>query len=395
MKFQKSENLFFLILILVIMLVGISTFFKDGETVSQTENRKLNTFEVFNFDAFMNGDFQNNLESAISDQFWQSEEIRTNYIQTVKHLPTFGIGESICSDRYLALESNTGRARGVFNCGDYIIYMPEELSDEKKEIISENLSKYNKVNLLSKTYYYFVDDPSVYDFEHGKKVMDYFALLKQLEGYEGIDRLDYNDYESYKKYFYKTDHHWDYRGSYQGAIDVLKLLGIKNELKHGELNTNHEDFFGSYAKATSNYDYREEFSYYDYELPPHDTMINDKAGKYNHYDEYKNHEYEYNKMMNHYAYVYGDDYAEVVFDYHQPKKDNLLIISNSYSNAINEVVAQYFDKTYVIDLRHYREEFGKDFVLSEYVKEKNIDKTLLLISPTFIWSRESNRGLEL
>ena len=145
----------------------------------------------------------------------------------------------------------------------------------------------------------------------------------------------------------------------------------------------------------SNFDSLEEFTFYEYDLPEHDTTINGKPDTYNHYENYKKHNYEYDKMDNYYAYVYGDDYAEVVFNYHQPGKDNLLIISNSYSNAINELIAQYFNKTYVIDLRHYKEDYEKDFEISSYLKEKNIDKTLVLLSPTFIWAREPNRGLDL
>ena len=99
--------------------------------------------------------------------------------------------------------------------------------------------------------------------------------------------------------------------------------------------------------------------------------------------------------MNSYAFLYGDDYAEVVFVFNQPSKENLLIISNSYSNAVNELIGQHFNKTYVVDLRAYKEKYGHDFVLSKYIKDKNIDKALVIMSPTFIWAREPNRGLEL
>ena len=84
-----------------------------------------------------------------------------------------------------------------------------------------------------------------------------------------------------------------------------------------------------------------------------------------------------------------------MFDFNQPEEKNLLIISNSYSNAIDELIAQYYNKTYVIDLRCYKEIFGKDFEISKYLADKEIDDTLILMSPTFIWATEPNRGLEL
>ena len=48
------------------------------------------------------------------------------------------------------------------------------------------------------------------------------------------------------------------------------------------------------------------------------------------FDECKNHDYDYkNEYMNLYGFCYGDDLGEVVFDFHQPKKENLLIIDST------------------------------------------------------------------
>ena len=396
MKAFRIENLFLLGALMVIFLVGGLVLVREEVPWSKAENRELNHFEHFTIEGFVDGSFQDNFELALSDQFWGSEQIRLSYAQVTSHLPTFGIEENVCEGRYIGLASSDERKRGTFDCEDYIMYMPDALTDEKKAIVEENITKYNHVNKLTKAYYYFVDDSSSFDFRVGKKVNDYYGMLEsELIGEEGLERLEFDDYEGYKKYFYKNDHHWDYRGSYQGFVDIAKMMGVREPMRAGDTFTNHEDFFGSYARLTSNYDYPEEFVFYDFELPEHDVLINGKADKYNHFEEYKKHEYEYEKTMNYYAYVYGDDFAEIEFDYHQPGKGNLLIISNSYSNAINELVAQYFDKTYVVDLRQYKEVVGEDFVLSDYLKQKKIDKTLILMSPTFIWAAEPNRGLEL
>lgn len=369
---------------------------KNETLVSKTENRNLQVFPRFSLEGFMVGNYQDEFEAALSDQFVGSEQIRITYNQVLSHLPTFGIRENICKDRYLEFASNTERRRGVFNCEDYIVYLPELITEEQERIIYNNIEKYNHLNELSKVYYYFVDDPSSFDFEKNERVVDYPELLKEkLKGEAGFGALDYNNYESYKRYFYKTDHHWDYRGSYQGVIDIMGMMNVGMTIEPMKVFTNHENFYGSYARGTNNYDFEEEFRFYDYEISEHKTWINGKQEKYNHYEDYKKHEYDYDKTTNYYAYVYGDDYAEVVFDFEKSDKKNLLIISNSYSNAVNELIAQCFNKTYVIDLRHYKEDFGKDFEVSKYIKENKIDEVLVLMSPTFIRSEEPNRGLEL
>lgn len=116
--------------------------------------------------------------------------------------------------------------------------------------------------------------------------------------------------------------------------------------------------------------------------------------KYNHIEEFINHDYTYNRGMNFYAFAYGNDYGEVVFDFHQPEKPNLLILSNSYSNAINELIAQYFNKTYVVDLRHYERQLKTEFRYSDYVKKNGVEKTLIIADMGFLLDRELNKGLE-
>ena len=343
----------------------------------------------------MTGEFQDGFEAALSDQFLGSEQIRTFYQQELRHLPTFGVEEGICHDRYLELTSNTERRRGIFNCEDYIVYLPESMDGEREKTLMMNMEKYNHLNKLGKVYYYFVDDSSSFDFARNERVVNYPEKLRVgLKGGSGFDFLKYDNFEEYKKYFYKTDYHWNYRGSYQGFLDIVKMLGVERVAEPRGVFTNHENFFGSHARGTSNYDFGEEFEFYEFEIPKHEVWINGEPGQYNHFEEYKRHDYEYGKTENYYGYVYGEDYGEVKFDFGRPGKENLLIISNSYSNAINELIAQYFNKTYVVDLRYYKETFGKNFEASSYLKEKKIDKVLVLMSPTFILAEEPNRGLE-
>lgn len=393
---KRSNNIIFLVLLSVIFITGMCVFIKNEEDISVSENRKLETFQHFTLNSFFDGSFQNNFEKAISDQFLLSEEIRVSYRQAIAGLPSFGLKDNICHNNYLRLESNDGRDRGTFNCEDYIMYMTEPLSHKKRQIVENNIKKYNHLNTLSDVYYYFVDDPSSFDFRSNKKVNDYYGWLNEsMTGEKGLSRLEYDNFEQYKKYFYKTDHHWNYQGSYQGFLDIAKMLGINRTEEPKTLYTNHECFYGSYSRATGNYDYCEEFSFYDLNLPNHKVFINQKPDIYNHYDDYKKHNYEYEINTNYYAFVYGDDFAEIIFDFYQPKEDNLLIISNSYSNAINELIARNFNKTYVVDLRHYKEFFDKDFIPKNYIEENDVDKVLVLMSPTFIWDDWPNRGLEL
>ena len=53
-----------------------------------------------------------------------------------------------------------------------------------------------------------------------------------------------------------------------------------------------------------------------------------------------------------YGTVFGNDEGEVIFDLDNDSS-NLLIIGESYDNAIIKLIASHFDKTYCVDLRYY------------------------------------------
>ena len=391
---KGRENLVFFNMLLIIFACGIITFIKPEKTISNSENRSLITFDHFTINSFLDGSFQDNFENAISDQFIFSEKIRTAYMKLMNSAPTIISKDEICKNHYLELTSSIDRRRGTFNCDDYIIYYPEPLTEEQADTVASNIKKFNHVNSLTKTYYYFVNDSSVFDFEKNEKVIDYESLLKaNLSGKYHLSSLSFNNYDEYKQYFYKTDHHWDYRGSYKGYQDIINLLGLSSPLKPTGTGTNHEYFFGSHAQNTKYYDIKEEFSFYYFSIPNYNTIINGSPATYGNRNDYINHNYEYDPTTNYYAYFYGIDEGEIIYDFHAPEKDNLLMIVNSYSNAVNELIASHFNKTYVIDLRHYKLVFG-DFSITDYLKNHKIDKTLFIISPTFIRENDTTKGLE-
>ena len=60
------------------------------------------------------------------------------------------------------------------------------------------------------------------------------------------------------------------------------------------------------------------------------------------------------------------------------EKDNILIIGESYDNAVLKLIATHYNKTFSIDLRYYEHIFGEKFNFAEYVKENEITKVLFI-----------------
>ena len=59
------------------------------------------------------------------------------------------------------------------------------------------------------------------------------------------------------------------------------------------------------------------------------------------------------------------------------------MISNSYSNAINMLIASHFNNTLVADLRLFDDETGVETSLEQLVKKYGITKILLLGDASF------------
>lgn len=390
-----DENILFLSLISLIIIFGMIGFVRTQKTKSDLENRMLTKFGHFSIDGFMSGSFQDNFENAISDQFPKSETIRVGYGQIINNLPSFGLDKLICMNMYMDAPSSTKYRSRFFDCGDYMLPYPIVMDKDKAALYQKHVDNYNRINEMADVYYYFVLDANVRDFEKGEATIDIEGMLSEdLNNNKGLEFFKVDSYEQHKKYFYKTDHHWNYLGSYEGYLDIAKMLGVKNAVDRPAVLTNHDIFMGSSANAILYFDIKEEFNFYDFEFPKHDTYINGKKSEYGHLQDYKNHNYSEN-VTSYYSYVYGGNEGEVIFDYHNPEAENLLIISNSFGNPIKSLIAQHFNKTYAVDLRGYKNEMGKDFVMKDYIKEHKIDKVLFVMTYSFLFGEEQNQGLEL
>lgn len=396
LKNKLRENWVFLGLVFVVFLLGMCGLVKTPQKTSVAENRSLAQFPHLTIGSFIKGTFQGEFEKAISDQFLMSEAIKVNYGQVINNLPTFGINNLFCTNRYTEVPNSTKEKREFFDCGDYMVSYPTEATTNNIKAYKRHVANYNKLNNLADVYYYYVTSYNTINFETGEQTIDVRTMLKNdLEGKYTLGIFDVGGYGQYKKYYYKTDHHWNHIGFYKGYVEISNMMGIKNPIEMPKILTNHDIFYGSHANAILYYDVKEEFEYFDYEFPEHDTYVNGKKSEYGNFKKYKNHDYaDKNPVMGYYEYVYGGNNGEVIFDYHNPEAENLLIISNSFGNPIKSLISQHYNKTFAVDLRNYKKATGKDFVPREYIKEHNIDKVLVILTMGFLFSDDVNRGLE-
>ena len=171
-----------------------------------------------------------------------------------------------------------------------------------------------------------------------------------------------------------------------GGTDSLRMLLGEGEplLEPVETVEFPVMFNGSYNKDMNVQTSDEPFTVYRFDYPQMSVKVNEKWQKaYGRQTEYFAGRYSGKALTNHYMSFYGGDMALVSFNTNQPEKENIIVFSNSFSNAVDMLIASHFNRTYFVDQRHYARDMERDFSLSRAIKEWNISKVLLLGDGSF------------
>lgn len=189
-----------------------------------------------------------------------------------------------------------------------------------------------------------------------------------------VSELQIESNEDYIKKFYKTDHHWNIYGAYQGYKDISAMMD-KKPLDLNIVKIDPVKYYGSYAKnslstLTNDYIYDVESNLtYDVEI----------SSKYS-VDKFKPRKITYNKgyqFFDYYIHYFDGQYGLVKYTYDNNSEDNLLIFSDSYAWQIDYLIASHYKNTYVVNLR-YDEYSNGTFDYNQFVKDHEISNVLFL-----------------
>ncbi len=382
-KLQKDTiiNIVFIIIMSLILLsFGLKLVLFGSKDINKLENRKAYQIPKFTIKTFFNRKYQEKLNNAVNDQLLGSEYIKKNAIK-INNEMAYEVLKQFKSDSYY-LVTNEFYSYGD---SDYLL-SPRHMDgfiEYSNDIIKKIADQYESINLEHK-YLYLVNKEQMINFDNPNNDF-YLKIIKYYPSFKtGYLKLD--NYDDYKKYFYKTDHHWNYAGSYQGYKDIVKLMLGEEEtpLKPVELVRFNYNIYGSKAKEAQFFKYKEKFSAYRFDMPEFDTYVNGKKTIFGHKELlFKNRNYKIKDGIS-YDYFYGKNVGEVIYDFKQPGKKNLLIIGYSDTRAIQELLASHYNKTYIIDLR-----FFTNFDVNNYIKENNITEFLLVSNWFSFTSKDS------
>ncbi len=255
--------------------------------------------------------------------------------------------------------------------------------DAVKDSIIENLSEVlNSTDPHIPVYFYYVESSRSHPMEktfHADSEL--YLHLKELFHADGFDHLKYTTFEQFCKYFFSTDHHWNYRGAYQGYKDIVRMLKGKKEkvLKPAETVVFPVVFNGTYSKYTKKNLSRERFTVYRFDsMPKYTAYAKGKRISYDRMKQYFKGKYNKKEGTSHYSLFYGGDYGKILFKSESKGKGNLLVFNDSVANAVKTLLIGHYDQILFIDLRHYEEETGSPCSFKELISEFHPDQILVL-----------------
>ena len=187
-----------------------------------------------------------------------------------------------------------------------------------------------------------VHETDIFDEANGiKSYGKYYGDLLKNNLEVPYDELKIETIEDYYDYFFQTDHHWTYQGSYQGYVDIVRLIFEEDEkvLLPNNLNSfdNSLYFAGTFSSRVGYVYPSENFYLYTFDLPEYEVFIDGKKQKIYDMNTFENNlpdregDYYYN-LANH---TYGVD---TIYQSSHHDKETLLLIGDSYAADRKSVV---------------------------------------------------------
>lgn len=305
----------------------------------------------------------------------QAEDYDPDEVLTWKKLGTYG-------------DVDIFKVRGL----GVLLGEPQLFTQEEQSTIEKKIAQYKTIirahpDINFHAFYLELIENSAFhpvngEYKHADAGRSYDFFVENKPKRLKFDSLRLTSFEDQLKYYYRTDHHWNVYGVLQGYQQIYQLLAesytdISPMLTTGEVFSFPDiDFLGRWAKLLNHSAKTESFSVYLANLPPY--RIYDRDGNeidYNNRTEYLSGSYSREKFADHYVEFYGADvdFLEYVSD--NGSERNLLIIGDSFTNAIEPLLAAHYHHTYCVDIRKFPD---YKFSFSDFVAQYDVDDVLIL-----------------
>lgn len=324
--------------------IGIWNVMTEDMSFSEQENRVLAQMPKFTMKRFLSGDYTDEFEEYMTDQF------------TAKN---FWLALGSVTDKLILKKEHDGV---YFGKDEFLLERYEKPGEQLQKNIESILYFARKVPEV-KTYSLIA--PTSVEVYHEK--LPLFAqsynqqhVLTNVEQQLGrtVTSIQFEDVftnrnKKREQLYFRTDHHWTMSGAYEAYVETVKSMGITPYLKKDfQVETVSSNFLGTlYSKANAfgiTPDYIEVFMP-NFPISYHVTYENMTDSSDSLY------EYSYLDKKDKYSFFLNGNHSLVKIQTSVKNNRKLLVIKDSYAHAFIPFLVNHFEEIHMVDLRYYHD----------------------------------------
>lgn len=359
---NRKDNIFTVICFIVILFgTAIFSIFNKTKYFSENENRVLTAKPKADLNAIMTGEFKNNYETYISDQFVLRDEwIRIKTISDYLSFKRDINNVYICKNGYLIEKQD-----------DYK-FKSKQAKDNYK-YLSEFVNKYKnnikiKVMLVPTASEILADKLPLFAYNANEtKIIDEVYNEIGIENTVNITDTLINHRD--ENIFYKTDHHWTSLGAFYAYSEYAKAVSIyENSKEDFEINEVTDNFYGTMSARINLRNKADKIYTYKLRNMPDITIT------YNNSDDVRNTLFDDEALKGNdkYSVFLGGNNEILQMSIKTDSSRKLLVIKDSYSHCFIPFIVNAFSEIDVIDLRYYNDS------IKEMIDENKYTDVLVL-----------------
>ncbi len=346
------QTLLFLILIGAFFLLNLIL---PDKAFSEQENRYLQTAPKFSFSSLFSGKFTETFETYLTDQF----PFRDSWIALKARAE---------------LASGKRENNGIYLCDNETLIEP--FSAPNQADLDFSLDAVNALSDASEIPVYFALIPSASEIWRSMlpagapndSQRETIAHAYEYVRAETVDISRPLDAHASEPIFYRTDHHWTTLGAYYGYTAVAEAMGLTPiPLSDYQERIVSRDFYGT-AYSSSGFSWIEPDSISAYVPQDGVNVTNYPEGAAQDGAMYVE---TFLDAKDKYKFFYGGNTPLLTIETRNADAPSLLILRDSYMDAMSPFLTAHFSKIHVIDLRYYKTS------LRAYIEENSIDNILI------------------
>lgn len=367
-----------------IFIFGILVVITPSNETSYIENRSLAPPPPLEREQFINGGFMQDFESFFTDQFpWRDEWLKT-YLTIQSSLgKTFLLGYFVSEDDWITAEPKQSFPKEELTQKARHVNALQQLLDEK----GMDFYYVNTPHKVSNMQFLLPDyiDRGSYDTVRTHFLSSLSEEVPQLDLIEEFNEM-YSEKEM-KEFFFKTDHHWNGRGAFEGNKKLVEWLGVhrgkfpprpeKVQLEnYAERCLPDKTFIGSFNRQLYlSVETEEKKCAYYPEDNAYDNFTIVKEGKVTEDEDIHGSAFHNQDNEVYYSTLHTADYGELKITNPdlEDEGERALIIKDSYANALSFLLALQFYETTYYDPRHNR-----DRSLIDYIDQHEFDLVIMM-----------------